>query len=345
MHIFRDQVRGYMSSKYRSPGATAGWRLLALSWCALAASLLPASASAVYPERTIRIIIPFTAGGASDVMGRLVAQHLQTALGKSVIVENRPGADGNIGAQVVAKAPSDGYTILLGTIGTNAANASLYKEMPYDSAKDFTPITQIAELPIVLVVHPGVPVRNVKELIALAQSKPQGLKAGSGGAGASQALAMNLFEAAAGVSLLSVPYKGSAAFIPDLLSGRLDLAFDAMVSVLPFIKTGALRALAVTTERRTSILPDVPTLAEAGVPGYKASAWYGLFGPARTPPEIVSRVQAEIAAYVKTPDAIQRFREFGAEPVASDPAAFDAFVQSEIVRWRKVITGMKLEPK
>jgi len=303
------------------------------------------SAHAAYPDRPIRIIVPFTPGGATDVVTRLVAERMRQSFGQNVIVENRPGADGNIAAAIVAKAPPDGYTLLMGTIGTNAANASLYKTLPYDIARDFSAITQVAELPIALVVHPTVPVKNVQELIALAKSKPGGLTAASGGAGASQALATNMFESATGARLLTIPFKGSAAFMPDLLAGRVDLAFDAMVSVLPFIKTGALRVLAVTTEKRTPALPDVPTLSESGVSGYRASAWYGLFAPARTPPEILVFIQSEVAAYVKTADAIRKFRELGAEPVASDPPTFEAFVQSEIISWKHVISAMKLELK
>lgn len=305
----------------------------------------PASADPSYPNRTIRIVVPFSAGGATDVLARVMAEHLQKTWGQTVIVENRTGSGGNIGALSVAKADPDGYTILMGAIGPSAVNASLYKNMPYDTAKDFTPITQVATLPMLLVVHKSVNAKNVQELMARAKSGNDRFNIGTAGVGASQHLAALLFENMTGAKFENVGYKGASAMVPDLLSGAVHLTFGDIVSLSPFLKNEQIKAIAVTTAKRSPTFPDLPTIAESGVPGYTAAAWYGLFAPAGTPPAIVEKIQKEIANYLKTPAAVERMKSLGAEAVGSDPETFRKFVLSEMERWGKVVTaaGIKLD--
>ncbi len=315
------------------------------AWSArlICAALLLASAFTVsamadnYPSRQIRLIVPFSAGGATDALARIIAEHLREKWGQVVVVENRTGAGGNIGASEAAKSAPDGYTLLMGAIGTNAVNAALYKTMPYDTLKDFAPITQVAEFPMLLVVHNSVKANNVKELIALAKAKPGELNAGNGGVGTSQHLATLLFETMTGTSFQGVSYKGFAAALSDMLSGNIQLTFGDMATLLPHLASGKMRPLAVTSKDRSPILPNVPTIAEAGVPGYEAVAWYGLFAPAGTPKEIVDKIQKEVAAYIKTPAVVERFQKMDAEPVGSTPEAFKAHVISEKKRWGEAV--------
>jgi tripartite-type tricarboxylate transporter receptor subunit TctC len=271
------------------------------------------------------------------VLARLIAERLHDRWGQPIIIENRVGASGNVGATVVAKAAPDGYRLLMGAIGTNAVNASLFANMPYNIETDFTPVTQVARLPMVLAVHPSVPAGNVAELIAIAKEKPGALNHGSAGKGASQHLACLLFENMTGAKFEQVFYRGAAAMLPDFLTGRIHLSFGDMASLLPSIKDGALKPLAVTTSVRSPLLPNVPTISESGVKGYDASAWYGVFAPAKTPPDIVRQLNDGIIAALKTPEVLQRMETLGAESVGSTPEEFAVFVKSEIARWGPIV--------
>ena len=271
------------------------------------------------------------------MLARLIAERLHDRWGQPIIIENRVGASGNVGATVVAKAAPDGYRLLMGAIGTNAVNASLFANMPYNIETDFTPVTQVARLPMVLAVHPSVPAGNVAELIAIAKKKPGALNHGSAGKGASQHLASLLFENMTGAKFEQVFYRGAAAMLPDFLTGRIHLSFGDMASLLPSIKDGALKPLAVTTSARSPLLPNVPTISESGVKGYDASAWYGVFVPAKTAPDIVRQLNEGIIAALKTPEVLQRMETLGAESVGSTPEEFAAFVKSEIARWGPIV--------
>jgi tripartite-type tricarboxylate transporter receptor subunit TctC len=276
--------------------------------CALAATLtaaalaLPTAASAqAYPSKPIRIVVPYSPGGTTDLVARLVGQKLSERLGQPVVVDNKPGANGMIGADVVAKAPPDGYTIGIASPGTHAANASLYKAMSYDTIKDFTPITLAVSAPMLLVVHPSLNVSTVKELIAAAKANPGGISYASGGSGSSQHLAMELFKSMAGVDMTHVPYKGSSASYPDLIGGTVKAEMDVLPTALPPSKAGRLRILATGSAKRLALLPDVATVAESGVPGYESSAWYGFVAPANLPKDILDKLNAEIVRALKLP--------------------------------------------
>lgn len=290
-----------------------------------------------YPSKPIKMIVPFPAGGTTDILARIVGQELTKAWGQQVIVENRPGAGGNIGADAVAKSPADGYTLLMGTVGTHGINVTLYKKMPYDAVKDFAPITLVAAVPNLLVVHPSVPVKSVKELIDYAKAKPGKLSFASSGNGTSIHLSGELFKSMTGVDMTHVPYKGSAPAITDLLGGQVDLMFDNMPSILPHVKNGKLRALAVTTAKRSPAIPDVPTIAEAGVPGYEASSWFGILAPAGTPQPIVAKLNKEIVRILHSPEIKERLSGQGAEPVGDTPEQFAAHIRAEIDKWAKVV--------
>lgn len=295
------------------------------------------TAASEYPNRPIKIVVPFSPGGATDILARMIADQMRTDWKATVVVENILGASGNIGANTVAKAEPDGYTLLMGAIGTNAVNAALFPNMPYDTATAFAPISQVARLPMVLAVHPSVPANSVQELIATAKAKPGFYNHGSAGKGASQHLASVLFETMTGIKFEHVFYRGAAAMVPDLLSGRIHLSFGDMASLITHVQSSKLRALAVTAAQRTSLLPDVPTIAEAGVPGYDAAAWYGMFAPAGTPVDIIAKVNDEIVRSLKDPAILERFRTLAAEPVGSTPEEFAAFVRHEMQRWAKVV--------
>ncbi|MEN9315388.1 MAG: hypothetical protein RIS35_1781 [Pseudomonadota bacterium] len=314
---------------------------------AVASSLLPAGAFAQenWPTKPIRLVIPFPAGGATDILGRIVAQELNKALGVSVIADNRAGAGGNIGAEVVAKSAPDGYTLLMCTIGTQSINAALYSKLGFDPLKDHAPVTLVATVPNVLVVNPSVPAKSVKELIALAKSKPGKLNYGSSGNGSSVHLSGELFKSMAGVFMTHIPYRGSAPAVADLLAGQIDLMFDNLPSVIPHIKAGKLRALAVTSPKRSPALPDLPTIAESGLPGYDATSWFGVVAPAGTPPAIVNRLQQAIARSLVTPEVREKLQGMGAEPVGNTPEVFDQFIRSEAVKWAKVVkfSGAKVD--
>ena len=296
----------------------------------------PAGKSAAYPNKPLRFVVGYPAGGATDIIARLVAQKLTGSLGQQVLVDNRPGAGGIIGSDIVAKATPDGYTIVLVTT-SHGVNPSLYRKLPYDTAKDFAPITQVASLQLVLVVNPSLPVRSVKELIALAKAKPGQLNYGSSGSGQSLHLAAELFKTLAGVDIVHVPYKGAAPARTDLLAGQVQMMFESMIGVLPVVKSGRLRALAVSGARRSPATPDIPTMAEAGVPGYEASGWVGILAPAGTPKAIVTRLNREVVNVLNRADVRELFANRGAEPVGSTPEQFGDFTKAQFAKWAKVV--------
>ncbi len=322
-------------------------RALAALGAGVALVLAPLAGAQVpaYPTKPIRLVVPFPPGGATDILARAVAQKLTEAWGQQVIVDNRPGAGGNIGSELVAKAAPDGYTLEMGTVGTHAINASLYAKMPYDHVKDFVPVILVAGVPNVLVVHPSVPVNSVAELIAYAKANPGKLNFASSGSGTSIHLSGELFKVMAGVQMTHVPYKGSAPAMQDLLGGQVQLMFDNLPPSLPQIKAGKLKALAVTSVTRAPALPDTPTVAEAGLPGFEASSWFGVLAPAGTPPAIVAKLNAEIAKWLATPEAKEKMLALGANAVGGPPEDFAKHIAVETAKWAKVVkeSGAKVD--
>jgi tripartite-type tricarboxylate transporter receptor subunit TctC len=298
-----------------------------------------AAAAGQFPEHPIRLIVPFAAGGTSDVVARILGQELGKAWKTAVIIDNRPGAGGNIGAELVARAAPDGYTLLLGTVATHGINVSLYKKLSFDPVKDFAPVSLVASTPSVLEVNSSVPVNSVQELIAYAKRNPRKLNFGSPGNGSSHHLAGELFDSMAGVQMVHVPYRGTAAAMTDVLSGQIQVIFDTLPSAMPFVKSGHVKVLGVSSVRRDPALPNVPTIAEAGVPGYEIGSWYGILAPAGTPPAIVERISAEVRRIVRDPAVSARLAAQGATPVGSTPAEFSAFIKREIAKWAVVIKG------
>ena len=303
----------------------------------LGALSLSAAAFAQYPNKPIKIIVPFLAGGTTDIMARAVAADLQKAFGQAVVVENRAGAGGNIGADAVAKSAPDGYTFLMGTVGTHAINMVLYTKMPYDAVKDFAPVSLVAAVPNILVATPSFPVNSVKELIDLAKKEDGKLTFASSGSGTSIHLSGELFKQLAGVQMTHVPYKGSSAALPDVMSGQVNVMFDNAPSVMPHIKGGKLKAIAVTSSKRAPALPNVPTIAESGLPGFEASSWFGLLAPAGTPKDIVDKVSTQIQKMLQTPEMKERLSSQGADGVGNTPEQFAAHIKTEIDKWAKVV--------
>ena len=289
-----------------------------------------------YPGRPVRMIVPYPPGGPTDVLARIVAVKLSEALGQAFSIDNKAGASGMIGSAEVAKAAPDGYT-LLGNASIHVINPSLYPKAAFDAIHDFTPVSQLAGVPLILVVNHDLPVKNVRELIAYAKANPGKLNFASSGNAAAPHLAGESFKIAAGVQMQHVPYKGSAPALTDLIGGQVQLMFDSMPSALPHIKVGKLRALAVTTARRSAAVPDLPTVAEAGVPGYDISTWYGLWAPKGTPRDIVERLAGETAKILKQPDVRERYAALGAEPVGSTPDEFAAYCRSELTKWAEIV--------
>jgi tripartite-type tricarboxylate transporter receptor subunit TctC len=309
---------------------------LGLTLSAFALSALPAQAED-YPNKPIRYIAVFPPGGPTDILARLVAPKLGTALGQPVVVENRPGAGGSIGSAILAKSPPDGYTIGGGTSSSHASDVALYSKLPYDPVSDFAPITVLATLPNVLVVHPRLNVGSVSELVALLKANPNKYGFGSGGNGTSEHFGGELFKKMAGVEIQHVPYKGSGLLLPDLLAGDPPMAFLNIVAVSPHVKSGRLRALAVTSAKRSSIFPDVPTMEEAGLAGYDLTGWQALFAPAGTPRKIVDRLYAEVAKILHEPDVVARIRELGAEPGGMPPEDLENLIRTDILRLGKIV--------
>jgi tripartite-type tricarboxylate transporter receptor subunit TctC len=311
--------------------------LLAMLVAAVAAPFTFAQGAANYPAKPVRLVVPFPAGGTTDILARAVAQKLSEAWGRQMIVDNRPGAGGNIGSDLVAKSAPDGYTLLMGTVGTHAINPSLYKNMPYDHVKDFAPVILVAGVPNVLVVNPSLPVHSVPELIAYAKANPGKLNFASSGNGTSIHLSGELFKAMTGVEMTHVPYKGSAPALTDLIGGQVQLMFDNLPSSLPFIKAGKLRALAVTSGARAAALPDLPTLAESGLPGFEASSWFGVLAPAGTPRDIVAKLNGAIAGWLASPEAKEKLLAQGAIAAGGTPEDFARHIGAETSKWAKVV--------
>lgn len=310
-------------------------KTLALAAAALAMAG-SAMAQASYPDKPIRIVVTFTTGGAPDILARLIGERLQAAWGQSVIVDNKPGAGGNTGADAVAKAPPDGYTVVVGTVGTHSINGALYKKMPYDMVRDFTPITLLATTPNMLVVHNGVPAKSVPELIALGKKEGK-MTFASSGSGTSIHVSGELFKTMTGIDMTHIPYKGRASAIPDLLGGRVTMMFDNMPSSLPLVKDGKLRALGVTSAKRSAAAPDIPTIAEQGLPGFEAVSWFALFGPAGMPQPVVEKLNAEVSRILKSPEISKKLMEIGLEPAPGTPAELAAYQKGEITKWAKVV--------
>jgi tripartite-type tricarboxylate transporter receptor subunit TctC len=306
--------------------------------CALAL-VAPLAGAQSYPTKPVRMIVPSQAGGGADIVARTIGQKLTEALGQQFVVDNRIGI---VGAEMVAKAVPDGYTLMF-TTSALAVRASVYQKLPFNVLKDFQPVTQALSQSNVLVVHPSLPVKNVKELVALAKARPGELNYGSGGNATSNHLAGELFKLLAKIDVVHVPYRGVPLAITDLVAGRVQYIFGSPVSTLPQVKDGKLRLLAVTTPKRTPALPEVPTIAEAGVPGYAFTGWMGLFGPAGTPRPIVDRLHAETVKILRQPEITRRLRIEAAEPVGSSPAEFTAFVQDEVARWTQVARDAKIK--
>jgi tripartite-type tricarboxylate transporter receptor subunit TctC len=311
----------------------------------VAASFVASNALAQYPNKPIKIVVPFTAGGTTDILARAVGGELQKAFGQPVVIENRAGAGGNIGADAVAKSAPDGYTLLMGTVGTHGINVTLYPKMPYDAVKDFAPVSLVAGVPNVLVAAPSFAPNNVKELIDAAKKEPNKLTFASSGSGTSIHLSAELFKMMTGTQMTHVPYKGSAAALPDVMSGQVNIMFDNAPTVVPHIRGGKLKAMAVTSAARSPALPNVPTVAETGLTGFEASSWFGVLAPAGTPKDIVDRLSREIAKALATPEMKERLLNLGADPVGSTPEQFTAHIKSEIDKWAKVVraSGAKVE--
>ncbi len=311
----------------------------------LACAACVASAQ-TYPAKAVRVFVPYPAGGYYDLLARVIGAKLADTWGQPFVVENRVGANGIIGTDFVAKSPPDGYTIMMGGIGPHGINPSMYPKLPYNPVRDFAPIIHVASAPNVLVVHPSVGARSVSELIALARSKPGMLTFSSAGTGSSQHLSGELMKVIAHVNMTHVPYKGSAPAVTAVLAGEVSLLFGTMADVVEHVRAGKLRALAVTSARRIPILPDVPTMVEAGVPGYEATAWFGMLAPAGTPPDIVNKLNAEVNRVLKMPDVLARISQQGsAEIVGGSPEQFGDFIRAEVAKWAQVVkeTGVKAE--
>jgi tripartite-type tricarboxylate transporter receptor subunit TctC len=309
---------------------------------ALLFAFLASLAHAQYPNRPVKLVVPFPPAGATDIVGRIVAQKLGEQMGQSVVVENKPGAGGSIGSDLVAKSAPDGYTLLMATSSTHSIGPVLQK-LPYDPLKDFAPITHVANVPNVLVVSPVLPVTSVKELIAYAKARPGQLNFASSGVGTIVHLNGELFKMLAGVDLVHVPYKGTALSIPDVANGSVAMLFDSLASVQPHIKSGRVRPIAVNAQKRSALLPEVPTLAEAGMPAFDRYTWFGMFAPAGTPRDIVARVNAEVATALKAPDLLERFAAAGAEAVGSTPEQFVERIKSDAAKWAEVIKAANVK--
>jgi tripartite-type tricarboxylate transporter receptor subunit TctC len=296
-----------------------------------------------YPTRPVRLIVPFAAGGGNDTVARVIAQRLSASFGQQIYVDNRPGAGGTVGAEAAAKSPPDGYTLFLGGVGSLAVNPNLHARLPYDAVKDFAPIVLIASAPSVLVVNPAVPAKTIQEFAALARAQPGKLNYASNGNGSSAHLAAVMYESMAGVQMVHVPYKGLAPALADLLAGEVQLMFSSMVAIVPHIKGGKLRALALTGKMRSRLLPDVPTIAESGLPGFEAGSWYGLLAPAGTPREIVMKINAETVKALNQAAVREHLASEGAEAIGGTPEEFAAYIKNELARMSKLIRDGRIK--
>jgi tripartite-type tricarboxylate transporter receptor subunit TctC len=290
-----------------------------------------------YPARPIRFVVPFAPGGPTDILARAVGQKLTDAFGQAVVIENRGGAGGNIGAELVARSPADGYTMLMGATSTHAINPSLYRTLGFDPVKDFAPVSLVANTPSLLAVHPALPVRTIKDLIALAKARPGHLSYASAGNGSSNHLAGVLLSMMAGIDMVHVPYKGSGPALVDVISGQIPMMFNNTASVMPHVTAGKLRAVALASLERSALLPEIPTVAESGLPGFEVRSWHGVFVPTATPRDIVNRLSAEIVRAVRAADVRSRLNAQGVELVDSSPEEFAEFVRKELAKWAKVV--------
>ena len=311
----------------------------------LAMSVAGSAGAAEYPVKPIRMLVAFAPGGGTDIIGRIAAQGITENLGQHVVVDNRPGAGGNIGTEMVAKALPDGYTLITAGTGTHAINPSLYAKIPYDAVRDFVPVCLVAETPYLMVVPVSVPARTVREFIELAKAAPGKLNMASSGAGGMPHLSGELFKIMTGVQLTHIPYKGTGAVFPDLIAGRMQVTFGDIVATYPYAKADRLRALGITSPKRAAQLPDIPTIAESGVPGYDAVGWFAVFAPANTPAHVVAKLNAAIVKFVRKPDLKDRLAALGAEIVASSPDELARIQRNDIARWAKVVkeSGAKAE--
>ncbi len=317
-----------------------------LALCLAPAVAVPAAAqtAASFPSRPIRFVVPNPPGGGNDLLAREIGAELQKRLGQPVVVENRPGAGGNIGADTVAKSPPDGYSILMAA-NTFVINPHMVKQMPFDVEKDFAPITLAASLPVAMVVHPDVPAKNVQEFIAYAKTVPGKLNYATPGPGTPQHLAAELFMTQSGTKMEHVPFKGAGQIVPELLAGRVQVFFGAINSLLPHIRSGKLRALAVGGTERVSVAPEIPTVREQGLPGYDVDIWLGVLAPAGTPTDIVKKLHAEIVAAMNTPEFKQRIAAHGLDVIASSPEKFGEVIRADLARWGKVVRDAGLKPE
>ncbi|MGJ7545088.1 Bug family tripartite tricarboxylate transporter substrate binding protein [Variovorax sp. LT1R16] len=311
----------------------------------LSVAAMAAAQAQGYPSKPVRIIVPYPAGGTTDIIARVAAQQLGERLKQPFVVENKAGANGAIGSAEVARAPADGYTLLMGTASTHGINSAVYKSLPYDAVKDFAPVTIVASTPNIIAVHPSVPAKNLQELLALAKAQPGKLNYGSTSLGGSPHMSAELLKMMAHVDMLHVPYKGAAPMLTDLMGGQVQVGFDNLPSTINFVRSGKVRAIAVTTAQRWPGAPEIPTVAESGVPGYEVSGWFGLLAPAGTPPAVLKTIQQAIAEAVRQPEVNKQMLDLGALPVANTPEAFAALVQADVAKWREVVktTGVKLD--
>ncbi|MBI4189850.1 MAG: tripartite tricarboxylate transporter substrate binding protein [Betaproteobacteria bacterium] len=315
------------------------WLLLTV---ASSNALTATIAAAQYPSKPIRLIVPFSPGGGTDLLARLIGQRLSEALAQPVVIDNRAGAGGNLGIELTARAPGDGYTLVL-VAGSFAIIPSLYHKLDYDPVRDFAPVGLVATIPYVIVSTPKLPAQTLKEFIALARAKPGQLNYGSGGSGTSGHLAAELFKISADINLLHVPYKGSVPAMTDVISGQLQLLFIGISASAPHIKTGRLRGLAIVAPQRSAVLPDVPTVGEAGLPGFDVTTWYGMLAPAATPAGIVQRLNRELTRIIQSPDTRERLAVLGADPATNSPAEFSSFIKQEIAKWHKAVQAAGLQ--
>jgi tripartite-type tricarboxylate transporter receptor subunit TctC len=316
----------------------------ALGALALAIAATLASAQP-YPNRPIKLIVPFAPGGSADFVGRLLAQQMSESLGQPVVVENKGGASGMLGNDYVAKSAPDGYTLTVGTLGPFAVNQTLYEHVPYDNIRDFAPVTLTGISSHILVAHPSVPVTNVNQLIALAKEKPGQLTFASSGTGNATHLTFELFKARAGIDIVHVPYKGGGPAMADLVGGQVLFSFASMASAVPFVRAGRLRAIAVSGGERSALFPDVPTVAESGLPGFASEDWQGILAPAKTPPDIVQQLNAEIGRILLLPQVKAKLAAAGFDPKPSTPQWFAQFIQAETVKWAKLLKGIGIKPQ
>ena len=296
-----------------------------------------------YPSKPVRLVVPFPPGGAPDLVARALGPRLHEELGQPVVVDNRAGAAGIIAMEIVAKSPADGHVLVMGSAGPVAINPGLYRKLPYDVLRDFAPVSRVTALPFLLVVHPSLPVKSIRDLLALAKAKPGELNYGSPGNGSTTHLATELLKSMTGVKITHIPYKGVAAAATDLMAGQVQILSGDLNTMLPHVKSGRMRGIAVTSERRSPVLPDMPTIAQSGVPGFEATGWTGLLAPAGTPPAIVQRLSATVAKALETPDTRSRVAALGGEVASSTPEAFAAYIRSEIAKWGKLIQSLGIQ--